>query len=237
MGVFRDRITYTNIIRNFLEVKEPFRIDFRGPNNYINYMINPIDIAVLVLLVWLVAVSGKRGMFKELLGLAAFVISFTFAALTIEKGSRLARRIISYLERYFVPLREFAKNETFLNVLGFLMTFVVLSAGFAFFMWLLKREGIFKKLSKKRRYAAPNRFFGILIGVIKGVAWAMVLVVALYNFSPDGTYYMRRTSRFVAIINPFLAATPRPIREKLPEFVVTYIDNLKREVEEIRLIK
>jgi membrane protein required for colicin V production len=161
------------------------------------------DIAALVLVVLLAVIGTIRGAIRILAGVVALVL-----------GTFLAGRYGHQLHAERLPWISDANDSLGIGMaLGsILILLAVVLAGS-----LLGR--LLKRAAAEAEFGRVDRFFGFLLGALKGSLYAALLVIALMAIGPDGaredaagSYSVGATRQLVDNLGSML---PETLRERL----------------------
>ena len=159
---------------------------------------NWLDIVLLLILAWSIATSFRKGLTREILGLASVVLAFWL-------GLWFYGAAGSYLAPY-------ASSRSLANFAGFLVVFagVMLLGSVASF--------ILGKFLKVTGLSIVDHALGAAFGALRGTLIAIVLIMAIMAFSPgDRPPESVVRSRFAPYVagaaHVFVSIAPRELKE------------------------
>jgi membrane protein required for colicin V production len=153
---------------------------------------NGLDIALITLLSFFILKGLYRGFAREIITIIGLIVAFPLAAL--------------YYPDVAKYLRPSFENPVTLDVISFLFLFVVIYI-------IIAILGIFlDKLANIRIIKPLNIFFGGIIGIIKGMFIASLLLLALTAFlKPDAPLLSK------SVIHPYIGHISDIMLELVPE--------------------
>lgn len=170
------------------------------------------DMATLVLVALMALMGAIRGAIRIVVGLLALIV-----------GLFLAGRYGHQLHADRLPWISDADDSLGIGLAvasGLILLVAVLVGG------LLGR--LLKRAAKEAEFGRLDRFFGLLLGAIKGALYAALLVIALMAMGPDGaradaagSYSVGITRR---IVDGFGTMLPETVRTRLDELLTPPVD-------------
>jgi membrane protein required for colicin V production len=136
--------------------------------------LNWLDYTIIGLVVLSIVGGAIRGLIKEVLPLVSLVVAIV---LSYKVGPELQPYVLDWL-----------KNDTAAYVFAFVTVFLV--------AWILigLLGGMLTKLVKATAAGPLDKLFGGILGLVRGIAVAVILVVALLAFMPDDSPALRESS-------------------------------------------
>jgi len=146
----------------------------RGSRDMDSLQLNWLDYTIIVVVVVSTVSGAIRGLIKEVLPIVSLII-----------GLLLAYRISPELQPYVL---DWLKNETAAYVFAFLAVFLA--------SWILfgLLGGLLTKLAKATAAGPLDKLFGGILGILRGVAVAVILVIALLAFLPEDSPALSESS-------------------------------------------
>ena len=150
-----------------------------------------LDILVIVLIIFSVAMSARKGFIREVFGLATIVLAILLAAWTYRPASALFKDVV--------------KTENLALFFGFSMVFVgTLLAGFLII-------GLITKFTKFAKLQWFDRLLGAAFGFVRGWALGAIIFLGLTAFDIQTERvrssilgpYMLPGARVIAVMTPY----------------------------------
>jgi membrane protein required for colicin V production len=159
---------------------------------------NWLDIVLLLILIWSVAASFRKGLTREILGLASAVLALLLALWFYGTAGNL-----------FAP---YVSSRPLANLAGFLAVFlgVLLLGSLVSF--------VLGKFLKVTGLSIVDHLLGAAFGVVRGTLVATVLIMAIMAFSsgdrpPDSVVHSRMAPHVARASHALAALAPHELQE------------------------
>ncbi len=159
---------------------------------------NWLDIVLLVILAWSIAVSFRKGLTREIVGLASVILALVM-------GIWFYGTVGGYLAGYF-------SSRSLADLAGFSIVFVGVMLLGALVSFILGR------LWKVTGLSIVDHVFGAAVGAVRGILIAIALIIAMMAFSSNGrppeSLVRSRSAPYVAdAARVIVAAAPHDLKE------------------------
>ncbi len=168
---------------------------------------NPLDIIIIIILLYCVIRGLFRGLIKELTAIIALFIGFNAAynyypflskQLAVWAPSFQYLKITSFLIIFFAVL-------IIVNIIGIIVKYII---NFAFLGWI-------------------DKILGVVFGVLKAGLIVVILAAVITSFIPKGSVFVSES-----LIFPYLSQTSNQLVRLIPDNMKSNLEVMMKELNE-----